>query len=302
MDLGELHTHAAETRRRELELLDLISRVEWKESGYRHLWQFLMDVLRVTQGEAKRLVRRVEVVCPTTGLTGQPIEPQLPAARAAMTEGAVSGEHVTRIVKIIDLVPDEHEAQVDADLTDSARQFTPTGVERIGRRIVDALDPDGPEPVDVTVVEAQNELDLREHEDGSISGRFQLGAETAAHVMPLLSSLSKPQVGDDRTLIERQGDALAEMIRYAADTGKAPMEGGERPHIAVTVSLDTLADRDRDRDPRQRPDLDPGAGSPTRLRGRSHSHRARQSIPADRHRRNETDRRQTTTPRPRDPR
>jgi hypothetical protein len=113
-------------------------------------------------------------------------------------------------------------------------------VSQIGRKLVDVLDPDGPEPADPTVVEAQNELDLRDHEDGSMSGRFTIGAETAAHLRPLLSSLTKPQSGDQRTFIERQGDALAEVIRFAADSGKAPIEGGERPHIAVTVSLETL--------------------------------------------------------------
>jgi hypothetical protein len=52
--------------------------------------------------------------------------------------------------------------------------------------------------------------------------------------------LTAPQPGDHRTLPERQGDALAEIVRLAADAGTAPIEGGERPHIAVTVSLDTL--------------------------------------------------------------
>ena len=39
---------------------------------------------------------------------------------------------------------------------------------------------------------------------------------------------------------KRQGDALAEIIVFAADSGQASVEGGERPHIAVTVSLETL--------------------------------------------------------------
>ena len=240
MDLGELYSTAAELRRLELKLLDDISRVDWKESGYSRLWRFLQDVLRVTATEAKRLERQVELLCPKVGITGQPIPPQLPAARAAMAAGAISRDHVNKIANAAELAPAEHADKIDAELTELAHQFNPTQLARLGQRMVDALDPDGREPTDPTVVEAQNTLDLQEREDGSVTGRFRLGAESAAVLRSLLSPLAKPQPDDDRTLSERQGDALAEVIGMAADSGKAPAEGGERPHIAVTVSLETL--------------------------------------------------------------
>src|ERR1041384_4627602 len=239
MDVGELQAHVAESRRREVELLDIISRIDWESSGYSHLWKVLRDALRISQSEAKRLVRQVELLCPKVGITGQDIEPRLPAARAAMLEGALSVEHVNRIAKIVEQAPDEHAAQVEAELVEAAYQFNPRQIDTLGARILDILDQDAPEP-DESVVEAQNQLDIRENADGSLSGRFKLGAESAAHFKPLLSSLTKPHPGDDRTLVERQGDALAEVIRIAADAGKARAEGGERPHIAVTVSLETL--------------------------------------------------------------
>ena len=240
MDLGGFFDLVAAMRRDQLRLLDMISELDWRESGYVHLWQFLMDAMRITRAEAKRLEQQVELVCPKVAITGQVIEPRLPVARAAMAEGAISSDHVTRISKTVAAVPDEHAEQVEADLTELARQFHPTAVGRLGQRMVEALDPDGPEPGDPTVVEAQNRLDVQEHEDGSLSGQFHLGAETAATLRPLLSSLTAPQPDDKRTLAERQGDALAEVIRFAADSGQAPVEGGERPHIAVTVSLETL--------------------------------------------------------------
>jgi hypothetical protein len=157
-----------------------------------------------------------------------------------MASGAISTDHVTRIAKVVGKVPAEHADSVDVELAELAHQFNPSELTRLGRRVVDVLNPDGDQPVDRTVVEAQNKLDLQEHEDGSLSGHFTVGAETTAHLLPLLSPLTKPQPSDDRTLSERQGDALAEVIRLAADSGNAPVEGGERPHIAVTVSLETL--------------------------------------------------------------
>ena len=227
-------------RRDGLALLDMVSQLDWRASGYVYLWQYLKETFRLTRAEAKLLEAQVELLCPKVGITGQPIPERLPATRAAMASGAISPTHVAKIAATVDQVPPEHADQIDADLAELAREFGPAELGRLGQRMLDVLDPDGPEPVDPTVVEAQNTLDLKEHQDGSITGRFELGAESAAVLRPLLSSLTVPQPGDDRTLIERQGDALVEVIRLAADCGQAPIEGGERPHIAVTVSLETL--------------------------------------------------------------
>src|ERR1044072_185000 len=114
MDLGELQAHVAESRRRDLELLDIISRLDWESSGYSHLWKVLRDALRITQFEAKRLVRQVELLCPKGGITGQDIEPRLPAVGAGVLEGALSVEHVNRIAKIVEQAPHEHAAPVEA--------------------------------------------------------------------------------------------------------------------------------------------------------------------------------------------
>ena len=214
------------------------------------------------------------------GSPGNLIEPKLPAVRAAMAEGAISGEHAHRIDKVLGKVPEHAAEQVEQELVELAYQFNPTEVAKLGLHIINTLDPDGPEPADASVVEGQNELDLRQHEDGSLSGRFHLGAESAALVMSLLSPLTTPRPDDDRTLVERQGDALAEIITFAADSGKAPIEGGERPHIAVTVSLETLqtgigtATLDDGRS------FTPGTDPATGLRCRNHPDRARAASPS----------------------
>ena len=64
------------------------------------------------------------------GITGQRIEPKLPAVRAAMGAGGISATHVDRIAKVIGQVADEHVDQVDAELAELAQQFTPTAVGR----------------------------------------------------------------------------------------------------------------------------------------------------------------------------
>ena len=143
MDLGEVLSLTVAIQRMELQRLDAISRLDWKGTGYPHLWQVLRDALHVDPHRAKQLVEQVELVCPKTGITGQPIEPQLPATRAAMAEGAISAEHVSKIGAVIDKTPIEYREQIDTDLAGRAREFTPRQVGLLGQRIVAALDPDG---------------------------------------------------------------------------------------------------------------------------------------------------------------
>lgn len=103
---------------------------------------------------------QVDLLCPKVGITGQSIPEHLPATRAAMAPGAISPEHATKIAQAVGQVLPEHADQVDVEMA-----------------------------------EAQNTLDLKEHEDGSLSGRFELGAESAAVLRPLLSSLGCTATG-----------------------------------------------------------------------------------------------------------
>jgi hypothetical protein len=64
----------------------------------------------------------------------------------------------------------------------------------------------------------------------------------------ILSPLAKPRPAvngqpDPRTRAERQGDALVEAMRLAANSGDLPTEGGERPTLIVTLPLEALRDQ-----------------------------------------------------------
>jgi hypothetical protein len=49
-----------------------------------------------------------------------------------------------------------------------------------------------------------------------------------------------PDPDDPRTPAQRREAGLARMSRYFLDRGESPTEDGERPHIAITASLETL--------------------------------------------------------------
>ena len=46
--------------------------------------------------------------------------------------------------------------------------------------------------------------------------------------------------GDERPALSRRAEALVEMARCALDAGRLPERGGERPHLSLLASLETL--------------------------------------------------------------
>ncbi|MFI6430591.1 DUF222 domain-containing protein [Rhodococcus oryzae] len=86
---------------------------------------------------------------------------------------------------------------------------------------------------------------------GRVHLKGHLDAASGEALLTALSALSKPRPGadncdgqtskDQRTPAQRRADALAHIVRNFLDSGQAPSEGGERPHINVFVDADDLA-------------------------------------------------------------
>jgi Domain of unknown function (DUF222) len=89
---------------------------------------------------------------------------------------------------------------------------------------------------------------VQEHDDGRVSGTFDLAPEPGRLFLQELSALSKPEplvegVPDMRTKGERQGDAFADLLTIVANAKDMPTEGGSKPQIVVTVPLEVLEGR-----------------------------------------------------------
>ncbi|MFG1784975.1 DUF222 domain-containing protein [Rhodococcus oryzae] len=86
---------------------------------------------------------------------------------------------------------------------------------------------------------------------GRVHLKGHLDAASGEALLTALSALSKPRPGadnrdgqtgkDQRTPAQRRADALTHIVRTYLDSGQAPTEGGERPHINVFVDADDLA-------------------------------------------------------------
>jgi hypothetical protein len=137
-----------------------------------------------------------------------------------------------------------HRATLEADLAGFARTLDPDAVAKLGKRALAMLDPDGPQPRDGDPTRTRFALVARGE---GYETRGWLDREAAAVLRTALSPLAAPApadgVPDERSMAERQGDALVELARRTLDSARLPEEAGERPHVTVTVPLSVLEER-----------------------------------------------------------
>jgi hypothetical protein len=135
--------------------------------------------------------------------------------------------------------------RVEATLIDEAEHFDPVQLGKVAQRIRAHLDPDG-SLLDERQAVARRELSFLPDLDGTVLVRGRLDAEGAAIVQSALSPLAAPTPADaagnkdTRTPARRRADALVQAARMLLDTGTLPTEGGQRPHVTVTVGLADL--------------------------------------------------------------
>ena len=244
------------TRRLDRVAVDTIAaltrRGVFAERGYSTPAVALRDVLGWERFEARRRVVAAEQVTPRIGLDGTALPAHLPATAAVFESGGAALRHVDVIARVLAssaaerLAPDVW-AGAEAQLAAKASAYTPSELLAWGTALVEALDQDGPEPDDRPPAQV-NELHLtrfRGRSGGKISGRFD-DAALFDQVATAVDAHAKPRTGDDeRTVAERQADALADVCRYVLDHGDVPECGGRRPHVNVHVRLEDLEQRAR---------------------------------------------------------
>jgi hypothetical protein len=84
-------------------------------------------------------------------------------------------------------------------------------------------------------------LELLPYEGGALSIRGFFDAVSGATVRSALEPLARRNgTGDARELEKRMADALVEIAEHSLDKGLVPQHGGQRPHVQVTVPIETL--------------------------------------------------------------
>ncbi|NKS36064.1 DUF222 domain-containing protein [Rhodococcus hoagii] len=92
----------------------------------------------------------------------------------------------------------------------------------------------------------RNEFHASKTLNGRVSVKGDLDAVTGEMLLTALSALTKPRnpvddPAEKLTPARQRADAFAEILRRYLDSGDAPIEGGERPHLSLHVNASDLA-------------------------------------------------------------
>ncbi|GGU17340.1 HNH endonuclease signature motif containing protein [Lentzea flava] len=235
-----------EIRAREYTVMQKIAELNRRgaaaEFGYKTLPQVLQHAVRWDPKTAKRWVEQAALLSSEITPTGSEVAARLPITAAAASEGALSIEHVAVVAEVMKTLPGTYEAQV----VGYAREFAPAAVRVLGTRLIYGLYQNDPEPRDPEPEPAGNRLTLRQGKDGGLKVAATLDAVTGAKFVTLLDPLAKPRPTtgegpDPRSLDERQGDALAELVDLTLRADMLPEHGGEPVTLTLTMRYQDLA-------------------------------------------------------------
>lgn len=229
---------------------DLQRRGVFAERGYRSPAGALGDLLGWERFEARRRVVAAESVCEEVGLDGTALPARLPATATVFATGEAGLRHVEVIARVLDSAParrldPQTWAGAEVQLADKAAVYTPSELHTWGTQLVEILDQDGAEPDDSPRPQI-NEVRLsrfRTRPGGKLTGRFDDAAMFDAIAAVVDAGAAPRDVDDQRSVPERQAEALAEACSQVLSRGALPETGGRRPQLMVTVRLEDLERR-----------------------------------------------------------
>ncbi|MGY1671976.1 DUF222 domain-containing protein [Geodermatophilus sp. SYSU D00710] len=206
-----------------------------ERDGLKSVASWLRGHCRLAFAEASRLVTN-----------GRALE-HLPVLAEAHDAGWVTAAQMAEAARVVTPRRRAKAAAQEVDLGAIDAALTQVAVDRehrdlvaVVQRYLDALDPDGPEP---HPTEGRS-LTTVKHADGSLSFRGHLdavGGEKFQAALEPFVQRDRP-AGDERTRAQRQGDALVQLADNALAAGTLPVLRTVKPHVAVRVDLDDLAD------------------------------------------------------------
>jgi hypothetical protein len=242
--LGGLLASESALRRQYGRTLELIAEAESRGvavgRGYRDTATLLAMALRISRKDAKARVAQA-----TT---------PMPLATKALQAGDIGPEHVQEIQKVLTqapaTLPAEDRDQGEETLVELALRADPVAVHKAGRRLLGYWDLErAPKDDEREHAGPYREFRYRFSRDGQMHFTGELDPDTAEQLTGLFQPLAKPTpadhdgLPDPRTMVQRQGDALADIIDLAARADDLPMAGGERAVVTVTVTLAELESR-----------------------------------------------------------
>ncbi len=216
---------------------DVLSTIEanglWGLQGHRTFGAWLRQQTDTTAGAASRQIRHARA-----------LRDHLPLTRAALEEGRISSEHVAVLVREA-LVTERLRAQLadaemgEAFLVDKAQELDATSFAKLVKTWAIAADPEAADRAwrEVTTKE---EFSLSRTLDGWHLAGWLDEVSGEAVDTALRSHMGRKAKDDERTPAQRRAAALVAMARQSLDSGEQQRHARVRPHLTITMSLETL--------------------------------------------------------------
>jgi hypothetical protein len=204
----------------------------YANDGHLSITSWLAQRFRKTWSAASRLVRAARAL------------EQMPATREALESGEITSSAVDVLTPAREVDPQAF-AQAEDYLVEAATTLSIPDLGRVvGTWRRAAEDARGPESSQVAY--ERRRLHVSPTLAGMVRVDGDLDPETGQTVITALRAVCDTDVRaeeDVRTPPQRRADALGEICRQWLDGTDRPQVGGERPHVMVTVDLQTLEGR-----------------------------------------------------------
>jgi hypothetical protein len=184
------------------------------------------------------------------------------AVAAAFAAGRVNRDQAETIVRALEALPDDLDAQVYRDaetrLVTEAAQFGPRQLHIMGRRILEIVAPDVADDAERKALERERQaalrrtfLTTRRNGDGTTDLKIRLADTAADRLLTYLHAFTSPRqqagqqagqpVADRRPYDQQLGHAFVAFLE-AADPARMPLHGGAATTVVVTMALQDLRD------------------------------------------------------------
>ena len=177
--------------------------------------------------------RAADLVCVSRRLA------DLPETARALRDGEIGFQHASVMAHTASQVGPGAMREAEADLVAEARRFDVRRFSHLARHFRECVDARG------ALADANRDRERsRVHLSQTLGGTWRLDGwldvEGGALLTTALSPLMKPIPDDRRTASQRRAEALTDLCRRQLDGGGLPLTGGQRPHLYVSVPVETL--------------------------------------------------------------
>jgi hypothetical protein len=166
---------------------------------------------------------------------------KLPETAQAFQRGDLGYQHVAIMTRTADKVGTGALKKEEASLLQAAQSMDPGQFASVAKAFEFRVD-QAAALTETNRASSRRYMHLSEPKDGLVHLEGLLDAEGGAFVKTALDALMPPPHHDDeRTAGQRRADALVDLARRPLAGGKLGSTAGQRPHLVITASVQTLA-------------------------------------------------------------